>query len=47
MATPVWSTIKDIDLRYAVNTNWDLFEHTPTKTLYLRYNDSVDAGARR
>ena len=37
---PVWSPIKDVDLRYAVNTNWDLFEHTPSKTLYLRYNES-------
>ena len=37
---PVWSPIKEVDLRYALNTNWDLFEHTPTKTLYLRYNES-------
>ena len=37
---PIWSPIKDVDLRYAVNTNWDLFEHAPSKTLYLRYNDS-------
>jgi hypothetical protein len=37
---PIWSPIKDVDLRYAVNTNWDLFEHTPTKTLYVRYNQS-------
>ena len=37
---PIWSPIKDVDLRYAVNTNWDLFEHTPTKTLYLRDNRS-------
>src|SRR5262245_44586086 len=37
---PIWSPIKDVDLRYAVNTNWDLFEHTPTKTLYVRYNES-------
>lgn len=37
---PIWSPIKDVDLLYAVNTNWDLFEHTPTKTLYLRYNQS-------
>jgi hypothetical protein len=35
-----WSAIEDVDLRYAVNTNWDLFEHTPSKTLYLRHNDS-------
>jgi hypothetical protein len=36
----IWSPVKDVDLRYAVNTNWDLFEHTPTKTLYARYNES-------
>ena len=23
-----------------MNTNWDVLEHTPTKTLYLRYNRS-------
>ena len=34
---PIWSPIKDLDLKYAVNTNWDLFEHGPTKTLYLRH----------
>jgi hypothetical protein len=36
----IWSPIKDIDLKYAVNTNWDLFEHGPTKTLYLRHGQS-------
>ncbi|HEY7172962.1 MAG TPA: hypothetical protein VH417_19050 [Vicinamibacterales bacterium] len=35
---PIWSPIKDNDLRFAVNTNWDLFEHPPTKTFFLRYN---------
>ena len=40
MAIAIWSPIKEVDLRYAVNTNWDLFEHTPSKTLYLRYNES-------
>jgi len=34
---PVWSPIAMNDLRYAVNTNWDLFEHQPTKTYYLRH----------
>ena len=24
---PIWSPIKDNDLRFAVNTNWDLFEY--------------------
>jgi hypothetical protein len=33
---PVWSPIKDNDLKFAVNTNWDLFQHTPTNTFYLR-----------
>jgi hypothetical protein len=37
---PIWSPIKDNDLKYAVNTNWDLFEHTPTRTYYLRHNDA-------
>ena len=36
----IWSPVKDVDLRYAVNTNWDLFEHTPSKKFYLRYNES-------
>jgi hypothetical protein len=37
---PVWSPIKDNDLRFVVNTNWDLFEYPPTKTLYLRYEQN-------
>jgi hypothetical protein len=37
---PIWSPIKDVDLRYALNTNWDLFEHTPSKIFYVRYNES-------
>ena len=37
---PIWSPIKDNDLQFAVNTNWDLFEHAPTKTFYLRYDQS-------
>ena len=28
---PVWSPIKDSDLRFVVNTNWDLFECTPNQ----------------
>ena len=35
---PIWSPIKDNDLTFAVNTNWDLFQHSPTRTFYLRYN---------
>jgi hypothetical protein len=32
---PIWSPIKDNDLKYAVNTNWDLFQHGPTSTYFL------------
>lgn len=34
---PIWSPIENNDLRYAVNTNWDLFEHKPTSQFYLRH----------
>ena len=37
---PIWSPIQSNDLKFAVNTNWDLFQHDPTKTLYLRNNDT-------
>ena len=37
---PVWSAVKGLDLQYAVNTNWDLFEHTPSKMLYVRSEGS-------
>ena len=37
---PIWSPIKDNDLKFAVNTNWDLFQHAQTNTYYLRYNES-------
>ncbi|MGZ3458424.1 MAG: hypothetical protein ACXU86_07940, partial [Archangium sp.] len=37
---PIWSPIKDNDLKFAVNTNWDLFLHEPTKVYYLRYEQS-------
>jgi len=33
---PIWSPIKDNDLKFAVNTNWDLFQHVPTSTYFLR-----------
>jgi hypothetical protein len=36
----VWSPIADNDLRFAVNTNWDLFEHTPSKRYFLRNEGS-------
>ena len=28
---PIWSPIKDTDLKFAVNTNWDVFQLEPTK----------------
>ncbi len=37
---PIWAPIPQNDLRSAVNTNWDLFEHAPSKTYYLR-NDKT------
>jgi hypothetical protein len=37
---PIWSPIKENDLKFAVNTNWDLFQHVPTNTYYLRHNES-------
>ena len=37
---PIWSPIKENDLKYAVNTNWDLFQHVPTATYYLRNDTS-------
>ncbi len=37
---PIWSPIKENDLKFAVNTNWDLFQHEPTKTFYLRHESS-------
>jgi hypothetical protein len=37
---PIWSPIRENDLKFAVNTNWDLFQHEPTRTYYLRNNDT-------
>ena len=37
---PIWNPIPQNDLVSAVNTNWDLFQHSPTKTFYLR-NETV------
>jgi hypothetical protein len=37
---PIWSPIKGNDLQFAVNTNWDLFQHSPTGTYYLRHNNT-------
>ena len=35
---PIWSPIKDNDLKFAVNTNWDVFQIESTKTFYLRHD---------
>jgi uncharacterized membrane protein YgcG len=37
---PIWSPIKENDLKFAVNTNWDLFQYQPENTYYLRNNDT-------
>jgi hypothetical protein len=37
---PIWSPIKENDLKFAVNTNWDLFQHGPTNTNYLLNKDT-------
>jgi hypothetical protein len=34
---PVWSPIKDNDLKFAVNTNWDVFQHEVSHTYFLRH----------
>ena len=33
---PIWSAINDGDLRAALNTSWDLFEHMPSSSYFLR-----------
>jgi len=37
---PIWSPIKENELRFAVNTNWDLFQHPPSNMYFLRVNTS-------
>jgi len=37
---PIWSPIEGNSLRFAVNTNWDVFEHADTKTYFLRIENS-------
>jgi hypothetical protein len=36
---PIWSPIQGSDLRFAVNTNWDVFEHGPSKMLFVRHGN--------
>ena len=44
---PIWSPIKDNDLKFAVNTNWDLFQHTPTKHVLPALQQELADGVRR
>jgi hypothetical protein len=37
---PIWSPIPGTDLRFAVNTNWDLFVSPEPQTYYLRVDKS-------
>jgi hypothetical protein len=37
---PIWSPIDGVDLKYAVNTNWDLFEDTLTAGYFLRMDST-------
>ncbi|MFI5223507.1 MAG: hypothetical protein ACHQX3_04565, partial [Nitrospirales bacterium] len=32
---PIWSPIKENELKFAVNTNWDVFQYPPTGLYYL------------
>ena len=44
---PIWSPIKDNDLKYAVNTNWDLFQHEPSSTYLPAQRCVLAQGDRR
>ena len=44
---PIWSPIKENDLKFAVNTNWDLFQHVPTNTLLPAAQHQLAEGGRR
>lgn len=37
---PTWSPIKDVDLKFAVNTNWDVFQDTVSNVFYLRIEEN-------
>ena len=37
---PIWSPIGGTDLRFVVNTNWDLFEYPESHSYYLRVDKS-------
>ena len=44
---PIWSPIKENDLKFAVNTNWDLFQHATARRTYLRNDEGLAEGGRR
>ena len=44
---PIWAPIPQNDLTSAVNTNWDLFEHGPTKTYLPPQRQRLAEGDRR
>jgi hypothetical protein len=37
---PLWAPIEGTGLRFALNTNWDLFEDGPSMRLFLLYDDA-------
>ena len=37
---PIRSPVAGTDLKYAINTNWDLFEYGSAKTFYLRHDST-------
>lgn len=43
----IWSPIQNLDPKFAVNTNWDLFEHTPSATLLSSLQRFLVAGQGR
>jgi hypothetical protein len=37
---PIWTDVQGLDLKYAVNTNWDVFQQVSTGMFFLRDNTS-------
>ena len=44
---PIWSPIEANDLKFAVNTNWDVFEHTSHENLFSARGSELDDGSGR
>lgn len=43
---PIWNPIPGTELRFAINTNWDVFDHPASNSLFLRIQDTwLKAGA--